>query len=186
MLAQINEQAFWLINSAGNPLLDVPMIFFTITGFAPVALLIAIVAMRIYGGLNRKNLAVLLVALIAGGVAVHSLKQAYSIPRPLKHFRIQPPPDSREVRAPFQQLRSRTFPSGHTQTAFSAAVLIILMFRRHAAWWIAWAAMVALSRVYLGVHFPLDITAGAIIGSLISAAVVYAFFKKLFPEIRKE
>ncbi len=186
MLAQINEKAFWMINSAGNPLLDVPMIFFTITGFVPAALLIAVVAMRIYGGLNRKNLVILLVALLAGGVTVYGLKQTYSNPRPLKHFRIKPPPENREVRAPFQKLGSRTFPSGHSQAAFSTAVFIILMFRRHAAWWIAWAVMVALSRVYLGVHFPLDITAGAIIGSVASTAVVYAFFKKIFPEIRKE
>jgi undecaprenyl-diphosphatase len=76
------------------------------------------------------------------------------------------------VHAPFERHSHRTFPSGHSQTAFSVAVFIVMVFRKHAAPWLAWAAMVAVSRVYLGVHFPLDIVAGMAVGSAVSALTV--------------
>lgn len=61
-----------------------------------------------------------------------------------------------------------SFPSGHTSGAFlTATVLVLLLPLDVTAYLYGWASLVALSRVVLGVHFPLDTVAGALLGSSI-------------------
>jgi membrane-associated phospholipid phosphatase len=72
---------------------------------------------------------------------------------------------------------SHSFPSGHTATAFCAALLIALIFKNKIGGAIAlvFACLVAYSRVYLLQHFLLDVTAGALIGCF-TAALCWQFF----------
>ncbi|MCH4071530.1 phosphatase PAP2 family protein [Pseudoramibacter sp.] len=69
----------------------------------------------------------------------------------------------------------RSFPSGHTVAAFSCAWLIFRLFHRdHPKWSAAaliFACIVAFSRLYLFVHFPSDVLAGAGFGILIAELV---------------
>ena len=65
-----------------------------------------------------------------------------------------------------------SFPSGHTSAAFLFTTLCVLWFGAAALPLYLWASLVGISRVLLGVHFPGDILAGAIIGS----AVGYSFY----------
>jgi undecaprenyl-diphosphatase len=64
-----------------------------------------------------------------------------------------------------------SFVSGHSGNAFSLAFFLIPFFKPHYRYFtlfiLIWAALVAYSRVYLGVHFPGDILAGALLGSLV-------------------
>jgi undecaprenyl-diphosphatase len=57
-----------------------------------------------------------------------------------------------------------SFPSGHSATAFAAATAVAVLCPRLRPFALAIAAAVALSRVYLRVHFPLDVVAGALLG----------------------
>jgi membrane-associated phospholipid phosphatase len=59
---------------------------------------------------------------------------------------------------------SSSFPSGHAATAFGAATALALLHRRLRWPALALAALIAFSRVYLGVHYPLDVIAGSLIG----------------------
>ena len=59
---------------------------------------------------------------------------------------------------------SASFPSGHAATAFAAAVAVGLVHPKLRKPLLALAAVVALSRVYLGVHYVLDVTAGMLLG----------------------
>ncbi|EJW16370.1 undecaprenyl-diphosphatase [Paenibacillus alvei] len=65
-----------------------------------------------------------------------------------------------------------SFPSDHTILFFSVCVSFWLM-RKRAGWvWLVLAGCVAISRVWVGVHYPVDIAAGAVIG-IVSALIVY-------------
>jgi len=66
------------------------------------------------------------------------------------------------------------FPSGHAATAFAAAGVVALLHPRLRAPALALAALVALSRLYLGVHYPLDVLAGAALGLAIAWTAVAA------------
>ncbi len=58
-----------------------------------------------------------------------------------------------------------SFPSGHTAAAFLFACLILNFYPLFAFPAFIWASAIAASRVLLGVHFPTDLVAGAILGS---------------------
>ena len=66
-----------------------------------------------------------------------------------------------------------SMPSGHAMNAFTGAVLLGAVVPR-ARWpLLGLAALIALSRVYLGVHFPSDVIAGAILGAAVGAAAAW-------------
>jgi undecaprenyl-diphosphatase len=72
------------------------------------------------------------------------------------------------------------FVSGHSANSFSIATFIWLLFgNRHPVWrWLfVWAAMVAYSRIAIGVHYPGDLLVGALLG-LICGWMVYSVIKK--------
>lgn len=61
---------------------------------------------------------------------------------------------------------SPSFPSGHTSSAFALATYVSIAYPR---WYVVapaftWAAAVGYSRMHLGVHYPSDVLAGALIG----------------------
>ncbi len=66
-----------------------------------------------------------------------------------------------------------SFPSGHTAAAFLFAALIASFYPAFALPCYLWASMIGASRVLLGVHYPSDIAAGALLGS--GAALVGLF-----------
>jgi undecaprenyl-diphosphatase len=67
---------------------------------------------------------------------------------------------------------SGAFPSGHAATAFACATVIACRQRRLAVPAFVLAAAIAWSRVYVGVHWPLDVVGGAILGLGIGAVLV--------------
>jgi undecaprenyl-diphosphatase len=69
---------------------------------------------------------------------------------------------------------SPSFPSGHAMTAFAVAAAIALLAPRLRWVVLGVASVVAVSRVYLGVHFWLDVLAGAAFGMAIGALIAVA------------
>jgi len=57
-----------------------------------------------------------------------------------------------------------SFPSSHAVLAFAFAYVLSAEESKFTKWFYALAVLIALSRVYLGVHYPLDIIGGAILG----------------------
>jgi undecaprenyl-diphosphatase len=78
------------------------------------------------------------------------------------------PVDDPLVREP----TTSSFPSGHATTSFAcAATLAPFVGRRGAVVLYVLAAGIAYSRVYVGVHYPLDVLAGAALGLLVATAL---------------
>lgn len=66
---------------------------------------------------------------------------------------------------------SSSFPSGHSATAAAGAISLSAIYPAFAPVLLLAGLLVALSRIYLGVHYPIDVLAGLLIGAL-SAGVV--------------
>lgn len=62
-----------------------------------------------------------------------------------------------------------SFPSGHAAATFAGAVVLgYIVPEARLVWWLL-AVAIAYSRLYLGVHYPLDVMAGAAIGAVCGA-----------------
>lgn len=108
----------------------------------------------------------------AGAVAVVlSLKRLVRRPRP---YATLPDITSRSRRyQPGATSDPYAFPSGHAALSFAFATSLTLS---HPRWFVAvpsyaWAASVATSRIWLGVHYPSDVFVGALLGAAVSYAV---------------
>jgi len=66
-----------------------------------------------------------------------------------------------------------SFPSGHSITAFAVAIPLSLFYPMLAPLLLSVAAMIALSRMMLGMHFLTDVMAGSAIGSGLGIAAYY-------------
>ena len=71
-----------------------------------------------------------------------------------------------------------SFPSGHTSSAFAAAVSIFLTNKKAGIMALILAVLIAFSRMYFFVHFPTDILGGILAGA-ICAKIATVFVKKL-------
>lgn len=68
-----------------------------------------------------------------------------------------------------------SFPSSHAVNNFAGALVLAFFFPRAKWWFFGIAAIVAFSRVYVGVHYPSDIFGGAVIGLCCAGSVLIVF-----------
>lgn len=130
---------------------------------------------------TRKGGFICAVALIFNFLIVNALlKHVVNRPRPWTEFE--------EIKLFYEQFSVRlptdsSFPSGHTAACFSVAVACICAFKWKGIPALVIAFLVALSRIYLCVHYPTDVLAGALIGSACAVAGYFtatAIIKRFF------
>lgn len=119
-----------------------------------------------------RNACVVLVASGLNSVVTIALKYSINRDRPFVTY-----PD---IIKKSSDAGSPSFPSGHTSMAFTTATTFSLQYPK---WYViapayTWAGTVAYSRMHLGVHYPSDVVAGAIIGSL-SGYITYKVNKMI-------
>lgn len=107
---------------------------------------------------TQQKAIVMLEAQVANAVITQGLKYIINRKRPSEKY-----PDF----IPVVYEKTPSFPSGHTSGAFANATSLSLAFRK---WYVvvpaySWAALMGYSRMYLGVHYPSDVLAGAVLGS---------------------
>ena len=73
--------------------------------------------------------------------------------------------------------KSYSFPSGHTGSSFAAAFALFLCSKKWGIPALVLAGIIGLSRMYLFVHFPTDVLAGAVLGILCALFACYLFRK---------
>jgi undecaprenyl-diphosphatase len=120
---------------------------------------------------SRLALLYVLLSIAVAGLISYVMKKSFSEPRPY------------EVDIRITQLSvggGYSLPSGHTTEAFASAMALTLLFPR---WFVfvpmfSWASVVAMSRIYLGVHYPFDIFVGMFIGSTSAASFYFFVFQK--------
>lgn len=100
-----------------------------------------------------------LTAFIFSGAAVQIAKHLWDRPRPLLVLH--------DVRLVGDPLFVHSFPSGHTCTACAVMFAVSVYMGKLRYVLIPLALLTGISRVYLGVHFPLDVLYGGLIGALI-------------------
>lgn len=105
----------------------------------------------------RKSL-VITASVVANTGATYVFKRLFDRPRPGVSYP--------EIQA-FEAEKRFSFPSGHTSNAFVTATSLSLAFKK---WYVivpayAWASTVGYSRMHLGMHYPSDVLAGAIVGA---------------------
>ncbi len=154
-LPSVDAGIFRIFNNYHFSWLDTIMLPVTYCGNA-VILLIAVAGIWLMKG---KRLALqALLSIIAAGILVTVIKRMFPASRPLAAL------PAVNMLGPL--LRLYSFPSGHTAAIFSLTVLVRQRFVKLAPLFWVVAIMVAVSRIYVGAHFPSDVISGAGIGYL--------------------
>jgi undecaprenyl-diphosphatase len=69
----------------------------------------------------------------------------------------------------------KAMPSSHAANAFGQAILFALLYVRVRWWLVGAATLIAVSRVFVGVHYPGDIVVGASLGTLVALALAFTY-----------
>lgn len=169
-LISLDKELFFSINQGwSHPFLDwlMPILRNPYT-WAPLYLFIIIFCIRTY---KMRGAYVILALLINFGISDMVSSQVVK-----KSFQRVRPCNDLEMKEDVQ-LRVRcgsgfSFTSSHATNHFALAVFLIAIFYKRWKWvlplGILWATSISIAQVYVGVHYPGDILAGAILGTLIS------------------
>ena len=68
-----------------------------------------------------------------------------------------------------------SFPSGHATAAFSSLPIVFRSFKKMKMYWLTYVSLIAISRIYLGVHYLSDVIGGALLG-LATGILILKFF----------
>jgi undecaprenyl-diphosphatase len=96
------------------------------------------------------------------------------------------PSNDEEINTLIRILQSPTdysFYSGHASSSFAITTMLVFLLRNKIKWiWVffLWPLLFSTSRIYVGVHFPIDIIVGAVVGML-CAWLFYVLYKKFKP-----
>jgi membrane-associated phospholipid phosphatase len=118
-------------------------------------------------------------SLVVAGIGCNLIKYILGVARP-KYFFFEG----------FERLdffnvlhKSNSFPSGHTQAAFTLAVLIMIYFKKYHFYILFLAILMGISRIFMTMHFPSDIIFGAYVGSFIPIIIYKLYFEKSFDRV---
>ena len=153
----VNHALFLALNGQQNERLWSSL---TILGDSAVAMVLLLP----FCGRSTRLISALFIAALLGGILVHTPKVIFDVTRPAGVLS----PEQIQIIGP--RLIRESFPSGHATTVFTIAGLLILHQRSTWRWLLLpLAATVAVSRIMVGAHWPLDILTGAGLGWLTAA-----------------
>ncbi len=143
--------------AGGNRFLDWTGYFFanSLTYFLVLGMIVFI-ALRPRAGVRMLAAAEMLLAFLLGRwVVAYNIQYFFPSPRPFVKLGFEPLLHPNTV---------ATFPSGHMAALFAVAAIVWYLDRRWGTWYLALSLLVGIGRIYAGVHWPVDIIAGIVIG----------------------
>lgn len=158
------EILHWIQNLRSEPMDVIMRILSLISEFAAVWMVIALIL------LVTKKHKECAISMAYGGIAsclIGELAIKYIVARP-RPFLLD---TSIALVEGMHMPTSYSFPSGHTTQSFCAMVLLLCYFKKKAIPAVFLALGVAFSRMYLFVHYPTDVLAGAILGTVIAFTI---------------
>ncbi len=174
----INEQVFFFINRVGgkSDILDQLFLFITHI-FVPAILIVILVWFFVVLPRSSTTLlekfrwyrqgGIFLFIMSIVWVIIESIKTAVAFPRPQEFLQ------GVQVLSTFGSFDS--FPSAHSALAFAMATFIYKYSKSAGKILFFIAFLVAVSRIFVGVHFPLDVIVGAVIGVVVTKALQRVF-----------
>ena len=175
----IDRALFYLANTSFTTVfLDFFMPFITTkSNFIEVAFFLWAMFMIMGTWKTRKVLLLLfLVVTISDYLSSSILKEYFQ--------RIRPCTELEGVRLLVGCGGSYSFPSSHSTNIFAAMVWLSLHYRRLTPLFLTIAVLVAYSRIYVGVHYPLDVVGGACLGTSV-ALLFIAFETRVLPRLTR-
>lgn len=155
--APFNAEIIKYIQSFANPFLDKFFVLATITGEVPFFMITTVI---IFWCIDKGFGYRLGFAYLSNSVINNGIKQTFKVPRPIGE------PGIRSLR--LETAGGYSFPSGHSQSAASFWTSVMVKLKK--VWLygvgIVLILLVGISRLYLGVHRPVDVIVGFVLGTL--------------------
>lgn len=161
-ILRLDTELFKIINSGLTaPFLDSFMPYVTEKfNFLGAVLISALLIWALGKRRDRVGLIVLVVLVLASDFMSSGLRHLF--------MRIRPCHAIEGVRLLAGCGGSYSMPSGHATNIFAAMVFLTARYKKFFPLFLAIAFTVAYSRVYVGVHYPLDVMAGAMLGAILA------------------
>lgn len=164
-IKNLDEKILLKISKIRKPFLDKIMVF--ITRLGNTGLIWVFFSILFFTLFNNKRCAFKIVAclFLAGFLGEIVIKTLVG--------RIRPSKEISQEKLLIRKPRTYSFPSGHTSSSFASALIISTEYPAFLVPVFALALLIAFSRLYLKVHYPSDVLAGAVLGVLCSAFVYF-------------
>lgn len=156
---QWDQSLFVLLNQHWrSPFLDIVMPFLTDFDHWRIPVILVLLAVLAKGNTQTRLgiLFAILAVVVADQLVSSGIKPLFDRPRPFHVIE-----GTRKLVGAFDS----SFPSAHAANTFAAGTFLALRFRRMNPWILVLPILVSYSRVYVGVHYPLDVLAGGLLGA---------------------
>jgi membrane-associated phospholipid phosphatase len=177
MICYSRRELFAFVNGHYSGIGDTLMYYATMIGQAEVIVPVLLVVMLIPAYRTRFYFINATLCNVVPLLISQLMKTYFNLPRPLKYFH---DPTWAHILPNWPYLHDRSFPSGHSEGAFSfLCFLALLLPARYRKWGILlflFALSVCYSRLYLAAHFFEDVYVGSIVGVLFTT-IVFSIIK---------
>lgn len=175
----MNYYIFHLINgfAAKSDILD--WIVVGITDSAPIVAILLMLYLWFYrgkeNGTQKRRTAIYTVISVAMGLIMNFLiHKVYYHARPFAEH---------HVHQLVSHAADSSFVSDHALLAFTIAWMFNIRTEKFKGWVLAWALLVGISRIFVGVHYPADVI-GSIVMSLLLCKIILIFKNRLEPIVQ--
>lgn len=179
-LWELDKKLFLLINGLGGSWLDYLFGWTTFLGTAFLFYLVFIFMLIWDPEKIARKFLMVLAAGTCGSLLASLLKSIISRPRPYDVFYQDIAQGRVVVNSIFSTVVSNSFPSGHAALVFATVVALNIVYKNRLLFLYPLAAVVAVSRIYVGAHFPSDVMGGALLG-VIASLLFITIIRKYLP-----